>query len=323
MPSPNSAFSELVTTTYVNTQPDFADNVTSHNALLSHIMKKGRKRMESGGLSIVQPLMYAENSTYTRFDDYDPLPTNASETLSSAEFQWRNIAVFIGSSGTELRKNAGKERIINLATAKIENARATMSNGLSVDIYSDGTLSKQINGIQALITDNGLGTVGGINAASFPFWQNVVQSAAAPIQGGSLSPVTSGNIEELLLAPYLETERGTDMVDLIIASNDYYAFFEKSQVAFKQYVNTKKADGGFMGLQFHGATILHDGGSGIPGAHMYGINSKYLELVTHTQADMTLTDEVAPPFQDAVGRWILWMGNLVCSNRALQFVVKA
>lgn len=323
MASPNSDFNEIVTATNQNTQAEFADNVTNNNAMLARLIKKGNKRMESGGTSIAQPLMYAENSTYTRFDDYDPLPTNVSEMLSEAVYQWRNIAVFIGSSGTEIRKNSGKERIINLVQAKIKNARATMANGLSVDLYSDGTLAKQINGIQALITDTGLGTVGGINATNFPFWQNVVQSAATPLQGGGAITPSSTTIESLLLHAYLETERGTDRVDLIIASNDYYAFFETSQVAMKQYVNTKEADGGFMGLAYHGAVIIHDGGSGIPAGHMYGINTDYLQLVVHTQADMTLTNEVAPPFQDAVGRWIIWMGNLVCSNRALQFVVKA
>jgi hypothetical protein len=48
----------------------------------------------------------------------------------------------------------------------------------------DGTLANQINGIQALVSNAGTGTVGGINSATFTFWQNKVQSAAAPIQGG-------------------------------------------------------------------------------------------------------------------------------------------
>lgn len=323
MPSPNSSFSELVTTTFVNTRREFADNVTNHNALLAALKTNGRKRTEGGGLTIVEPLMYAENSTYTRFDDYDPLPTNASDVFSAGEYQWRNVAVFIGSSGTELRKNSSSERIINLAAAKIENARATMANGISMDIYSDGTLAKQFNGLQLLIADTGLGTVGGINSTNFPFWRNVVQSAAAPLQGGGAITPSATTIESLMLPAYLEIERGTDMCDLIVASNDYYTFYEQSQTSLKRYVDTKKAAGGFMGLEYKNATVIHDGGSGIPAAHMYMLNTKYMNWVVHSAADMTLTDEVAPPMQDAVGRWLILMGNLTCSNRSLQAVIKA
>jgi hypothetical protein len=67
--------------------------------------------------------------------------------------------------------------------------------------------------------------------------------------------------------------------------------------------------------------VIYDGNSGIPVNHMYGVNTNYIELVVHEDADMTIMDEMRPVNQDGVVIPILWMGNLSCSNRKLQFVI--
>ncbi len=67
MTSPNSTFSELVTTTFRKHQGSFADNVSNNNALLGRMKTKGRTEKVDGGLSIVEELDYAENGTYQRY----------------------------------------------------------------------------------------------------------------------------------------------------------------------------------------------------------------------------------------------------------------
>src|SRR6202012_4511499 len=179
-----NAFTELVSTTYRNHRKDVADNVSKHNALFRRITQKGRVDLEDGGLSIVTPLDYQANSTYQRYSGYDALNINAVDVLTAAEYPWRQVAVNVAASGLELRTNMGESRIINFTKAKIRNAMNSFKNGLSTDLYSDGTAANQINGLQALIADAGTGTVGQINSSTFPFWQNQVQSAASPLQGG-------------------------------------------------------------------------------------------------------------------------------------------
>jgi hypothetical protein len=68
--------------------------------------------------------------------------------------------------------------------------------------------------------------------------------------------------------------------------------------------------------------VIYDGNSGIPASHMYGINTNYMELVVHEDADWEVMDERTPVNQDGEVIPILWMGNLVCSNRKQQFVIK-
>ena len=144
MASPNSTFTELVSTTFRKHRAEVKDNISNRNALCKRIMKKGNYTSEDGGLTIVTPLDYAENSTYQRYSDWDVLDISASDVISAAEYQWRQIAINVVASGRELRINSGEPRIIKLAKARLKNAMRTFNNNFSEDLYSDGTAANQI-----------------------------------------------------------------------------------------------------------------------------------------------------------------------------------
>ena len=322
MASPNAVFTELVTTTFRKHSKEIKDNVSKNNALLARLMKKGTRK-EDGGLTIVEPLDYAANGTYQRYSGYDVLNIGASDVISAAEFQWRQIAINVVASGLELRTNSGDSRIINLVKARMKNAIRTFKNNFSADVYSDGTLPNQIGGLQALVSDAGTGTVGGIDSGTWAFWRNVVQSAAAPLQGGGAITPSATTIESLMLPLWLALVRGDDSPGLIVTDNNYFTFYETSQVSIKRYTDETKANGGFVSMKYKNADVIFDGGSGIPANHMYFLNDDYLDLVVHKDADLAIMDEMKPYNQDAAVIPILWMGNMVCSNRSLQGVLKA
>ncbi|WP_448206487.1 phage major capsid protein [Azospirillum sp. sgz302134] len=325
MTSPNSVFTEIVTTTLRQHKKELADNVSKNNALYSRLADKGRVDIVDGGYEIVETLDYAENSTYQRYSGYDVLNVSASDVLSAAKYDWKQAAVHITASGLELRQNNGKSQIINLAKARLMNAMRTFKNGISRDLYSDGTAANQINGLQALVADTGTGTVGGINSGTYTFWKNVVQSASAPLQGGGAVTVDKTTIEALMLALWLELTRGGDKPDLIVSSNDYFMAYEQSQVSIKRYTDETKGDGGFVSLKYKGADVIFDGGTkggGIPNSRMYFLNTDFLRMVAHKDANMTELEDKVSVNQDAVVVPVIWQGNLVCSNRSLQGVLK-
>lgn len=316
-------FSELVTTTFRNHSRDVADAVTKHNALFRKLNDTGNVRLEDGGLSIVQPLEYAQNSTYQRYSGYDVLNIAAVDVLSAAEYPWRQVAVNLAVSGLEMRTNSGENRIINFVKAKIRNAQHSFANGLSTDLYSDGTAANQINGLQALIADAGTGTVGGINSGTYAFWQNVVQSAAAPLQGGAGITPSATTIESLMLPLWIKLTRGMDMPDLIVMSDDYFTFYEQSQTSLKRYTSDQNGQGGMISMKYKSADVFFDSSGGIPAQHAYFLNTKYIDLVAHKDANITMLDEVESINQDALVKTIIWQGNLAVSNRALQGVMKS
>lgn len=318
MASPNATFTELVSTTFRKHRKEIKDNISNRNALVKYLMKKGNHRTEDGGLTIATPLDYAENSTYQRYSDWDTLNIQASDVISSAEYQWRQIAINVVASGRELRINSGESRIINLAKARIKNALRTFNNSFSTDIYSDGTATNQINGLQALISDDGTGTVGGIVSGTYTFWKNNFFDCSAESVTSSATTIENS----MLLPAWLEVDRGPDdQPDLIVMDNIYYQYFETSQVSIKRYMDVSKADAGMVTLKYKGADVMYDGNSGIPASHAYLINTEYLGLCVHKDADLDIMDEQRPINQDGVVIPILWMGNLTCSNRNQQSVI--
>ena len=323
MATPSSTFTELVATTWRNHSKDVKDNVSNNNALYKRLAETGQTRKEDGGLTIAQPLDYNANGTYQRYSGYDILNIQQSDVITAAEYQWRQIALNVVASGLELRTNSGSNAIVKLAKARIKNAMRTFKNNFSYDLYADGSLPNQINGLQALVADAGTGTVGGIDSGTWSFWQNAVQSAAAPLQGGAGITPSATTIESLMLPLWLNQVRGDDKPDLIVSSNDYFTFYEQSQVSIKRYTDSDTASGGFVSLKYKNADVIFDGGSGIPAAHMYFLNTDYIEMVVHRDADLSVQEDMKPYNQDATVIPVLWMGNMVCSNRRLQGVLKA
>lgn len=320
MASPNSTFTELVSTTFRKHRKEIKDNISNRNALYKWIMKKGNYRSEDGGLTIATPLDYAENATYQRYSDWDTLNIQASDVISAAEYQWRQIAINVVASGRELRINSGESRIINLAKSRIKNAKRTFANNFSEDLYSDGTATNQINGLQAIISDLGTGTVGGIDSSTYTFWQSQIFDAS----DNSVTPSATTIENSMMLPLWLNLDRGPDdQPDLIVMDNTYYQYFETSQVSIKRYSTSESANGGFSTLKYKGADVLFDGNSGIPATHGYFINTEYLGLCVHRDADMEIVEEQRPINQDGVVIPILWMGNLTCSNRNQQGLILA
>jgi hypothetical protein len=325
MTSPNSSFTEISAITYRHFKDKYlADNVSNHTALHQRLTEKGRVDLVSGGWEIQVPLDYAENGTYQRYSGYDTLDVSQSEVFTAANFPWKQVAINVVASGLEIRQNAGKEGIIKLVKNKLKNAMRTAGNNFSSDMYSDGTAANQINGMQALVADAGTGTVGGINSSTYTFWKNIVQSAAAPLQGGGAITPSSTTIESLMLPLWLNLTRNNDMPDLIVADDTYFTYFENSQTSLKRYTNTTDLGAGATALKYKGADVVYDSSaSGMPDAHMYFLNTDCIGLCAHRDANWTEVPEKSSVNQDAQVLPIIWQGNMTVSNRSLQGVLKA
>jgi hypothetical protein len=322
MATPN--VSEIMTTTLESRTKKLADNVTQNNALLARLNKRGKVKPVSGGRVIYQELNYAENQTYKRYSGYEVLNISPSEVFSAAEYDWKQAAVAISISGLEQLQNSGPEQMIDLLESRIENAEQTMMNNLSADIYSDGTADggKQIGGLQYLVADTPTsGIVGGINRASWSFWQN--QTYDATTDGGAAA--SSANIQSYMNTLWLRCSRGTDKPDLIVADNNYFRYYWESLQAIQRVATADQADAGFQTLKFMGSDVVFDGGYGgdAPANHMYFLNTNYIFWRPHTDRNMVpLNPDRFAVNQDAMVKLIAVAGNMTMSNAFLQGVLK-
>ena len=312
MTSPNSTFTEMVSTTLRNHAREVVDNISDNNSLLRRMKQRGNIKTESGGYELAFPLEYANNATYQRYSGYDTLNVNASDVISAARYDWAQIALHVTASGRELRQNNSKEAMIKLVKARVDNARHTASNNLSIDIYSDGTLTNQIQGLAALVNSAGTGTVGDINSSTFTFWQNQFLEYSG-------TPGTA-NIGTMMNQLWMPCVRGNDKPDIIVLSQDYYSFYEGSLQSNQRYMKADSASLGFDELQYKSAAVIFDDNSnfGTTAAVGYFLNTKYLYLVQHSEAQWTQDDEKKPVNQDAVVVPLFWMGQFVVTNRNVQ-----
>jgi len=316
MSEPN--IGELITYTLRNRKGMVADNVSNSNALLNRLRKRGKVRVIGGGRTIHCPLEYAE-ADFQRYSGYDTLSVAAATVHDAAEFDPVQAAVPVAVSGRERRINRGKEQVINLVEAKVKNAERTMANNISQDIYSDGTASNQITGLQAIIADDPTtGTVGGINAATYSWWQNNMVDVSSEV-----GTVNAANVLSGMNNLYLECMRGNDKVDLIVSDSTYYRFYEDNLQPLQRFTGKDMAEAGFDSYKYKSADVVYDGDSGIAANGMYFLNTEYLQFVTYRGANFEPTETVTSINQDADIRYLLFMGNLTCSNRSLQGRLKS
>ncbi|MGV2052604.1 phage major capsid protein [Agrobacterium sp. 22-209-1] len=314
---PSTIFTEMVSTTLRNSAKEVADNVSKHNALLNVLKKKKRIINLDGGTEIQIPLEYAENSTYQRYAGFDTLNVNQSDIVTSAKYDWAQVALHVVASGAELRKNSGRSQMINLVKTKKANVLKTAANNFSVDAYSDGSLANQIGGLAQIIQSNGQGTVGGINSATWTFWQNKFLEIAG--SNAYTKDTLKGEFNKL----WLRLNRGADKPDLIVLSHDFYSVYESGEQQLQRYMDEDMANSGFANLKYKSAQVIFDDNANFTttAEKGYFLNTDYLYIAQHQEAQWSQDDEKKPVNQDAVVIPYYWMGNMVCSNRSLQGVL--
>ena len=323
MTSPNSNFSEMVTTTLRHRSKKLKDNMSKNIALLMRLREKENSREVAGGRQIIEELDYAENSTFMYYDGDEVLNVGTSDVFTAAEFDWKQAAVAVRINGKEMAMNSGSDAVLDLLESRIKNAEKTMTNNLSTGVYSDGTGSggKQIGGLQSLVSDVGTGIVGNINSTTYSFWRNAIYDYSTNSVAAS-----AATIQDAMNSLYLSISRNRDRPDLIVADNTYFGHYWKSLQAIQRISDDKVASAGFRSLKFMDSDVVFDGGFAgtAPSAHMYFLNTDYIKFVSHKSRNMVpLNPDRFATNQDALVKLIGWMGNMTISNRSLQGVIVA
>lgn len=339
MPSPG--LSEIVTTTLRNRSRKLSDNMLRNNAVWTRLNSRGNVKPFGGGRTIVQELEYANNTTFKRYSGYDVLNIQPSDVFTAAEFPIRQAASAVSISGLEMLQNAGREQVIDLLESRIKNAEKTMQNGMSYDCYQDGTQTGQINGLKALVSSTpATGIVGGIDRATWTFWQN--QEFASTTDGGAA--FSSANAYSQMLAMYTKLIRQSDRPDLILSTDAAWRAYNESLHAIQRITSTDSdvAKSGFLSVKFMDCDVVLDGGfqgavgdggtwasggisaaGGVPsGVNMYFLNTNYIYLKPHRDRNMVPLDpDRFSNNQDAMVKLIGWAGNMCISNSFLQGVL--
>jgi len=323
----NTNISDILATTIESRTRRLADNVTNNNAILSRLSARGKVKNFSGGSKILQELTFAENQNAGWYSGYDLLPVGVSDVISAAEYDIKQAAVPVVISGLEQLQNSGREQMIDLMEGRMSVAESTMANLITGGLYSDGTAAggKELSGLEAALpVDPTAAPYGGIDGATFTFWQNRVsdQTAAAGLDATQIQ-----GFWNLL---YSQLCRGMDKPDLILADSTVWNTYIASLQAQQRFSNTNSADAGFTSVKFFTSDVVLDGGiyfpsaasgaTGAPAGTAFFLNTNYLFYRPHSARNMVplSPNRRYATNQDAEVQIIAWAGNLTVSGRRFQ-----
>lgn len=318
MATPNSSFSDIITTTFQGYSGKIADNITNHNALLREIERKGNM-MPATGRSIVQEIDFAENGTVMWYSGAETLDTSVSDTFTAAEFSYKQLAGNVVMTGLEEIQNSGREAIHNLVRARMTNLDRSLRNTVASALYADGTGSggKEFGGLQYLVADTNTNSVGGISGNTYSWWRNYVYS----FSGNSATP-SATTIQTAMNTTWLETIRGMDKPDIIVAGTTYFTYYWDSLLANQRFTNESGAGAGFTNLRYKGdVPVVFD--DQCSATRMYFLNTDYLFVRPAKGRWLKPLPDKSSVNQDAIVMPVVLAGNMTTSNRARQAVIIA
>jgi hypothetical protein len=306
----NSNFDQILSTTLYNYIPKLTDNIFSARPLFYALTNGQTIRRVSGGAKIIVPIIYGTNSTAASYSGTDTIDVTAQTGISAAEYDWKQYAATVTISGIEEAKNNGEAAIIDLLEGKIFQTQETIIENMNTMFWADGTgnSSKDWNGLALIVGGTGV-SLGGIDplGAGNSWWKS-----SEVDESGALTQLTMANM-------YNTVSVGNDQPTIIITTQTLYEKYESLLEGQIRYTDTDVADGGFQNLLFKGAPVTFDGACST--GQMLFLNTKYLQLVAHSDVWFKPTPFVRPTNQDAVFSQLLVYGNLTCSNRARQGLI--
>lgn len=277
------------------------------NAFYAYAMANDKVEYEDGGREITNPLITGRNPNVTSYAYYDELPVNQTNEFDTVKYGWARVGGTVIISDQEIDENQGETEIFKILKGKMDTLEESIKEKFQNYLYGAG-VGKDPNGLALLVPDNPeVGVVGGIDRAKEPQWRTMARDYA-----GSL---TSENIEEEFDDVLLDMKQGkNEKPDLILCGRNIYKMYRKavrdkiSILSDGTFAAQKMYDLGFDGVSFGGVTMIYD--EDCPADKAYILNTTYLKMHVLKHVNMKVKELSAPWTMDAIGRRIVWQGQM-------------
>jgi len=334
VPSYSINWDSLLSSTLNNTRAEVYDAIFGSNPFFAWLHSKGRKQTISGGAKIQRTLEYAQNNTVKSLQGYDVVDLTPQEHLTTAVDEWREIAGSVVISKREENLNNGEAALVDLLQSKIRNLSKSFTEELARQVLAPsgtfpaaGNGGKDLNSLPMIINPS-TSTVHGISDATYTWWAITTATAS--------SATTWAGLRSDLRHQYnLAGKHNEGFPDLVLTDLEGWEAYVEAMESQIRYGSTEMADIGFRTVALEGAQLMWDrrcpgadGGTienydsdGVDESNFYFINSDYLTLVVHSDADMVNMPFIQSQNQLARSAIVYFMGNLICTNRRTQSLV--
>lgn len=312
--SVTDTYDALLSTTLRNYSRKLRDNIFNSFPYLKWLLSKDRVQYEDGGYQIVEHLLYGKNTTFKSKSAYGVLDTTPQEGITVAIYDWKEIGGTISISRKEKRQNSGKQQLLNLLKAKINQAEMSCKDQFSAQLFANLSSEPATDLTPLLLicsNSPSTTTVGNVSGVTYAWWRNYAASVGA--YGSNLT-------DKMRTAFNTTSAGGASFPDCVLCTQTAYEYYESLGETEKRFVNEQRSlDLGFTVLQYKGADMFWDAAfatnTPATGESMAMLNSENIRLVIDKESDFVTTDFIEPENQTASVAKVLVMANQVCNNR--------
>lgn len=335
-------YDSLLSTTLFAYRPKMVDNIFKFNAYLQALKQKDGIEYQDGGERVQQPLMYEQNDTVSSYKGYETLTVKPQDGITSAFFEWSEIAGTISISRREERQNSGEAALLKLLEKKIMQCEMSMKAAVNQQLvqgtvntatFVPGNSAKDLLPLgyflrYAPATDPlAGGNVGNIAAATYDWWRPRVCTLGGSVDTGQtfgLTVTTYAGLKVGLHRMYNHCQKGADgsAPNLVLCDQVTYETYENALDQQVRYTDQNLGDMGFQNIKLKGATMVWDelvpdvytGTTAITTGTAFFLNTQFYKLVIDKQTDFITSPFVEPENQTAKTAKVMFMGQATVSN---------
>jgi hypothetical protein len=314
VPTLTEQLDNYYTTTWQNMKSQVADNIFDATPFWFWLKAHDGLESVAGGRFLTEPLRYAKSDNVAWVTRGSTVTMDDKQFLTIAQDNWRYLADSIVRYGVDDQQNRGKNQIINLATAKLNNSQDSLIDTLETALA--GTQSgSTINGLQNLVADNpATGTLQGIDRAAQTWFRN----QKIDMTGESFA--TYGIARMRTMYNNCMNNLKMDRPNIVVSGQTPYERYEDEVDEQKRIVNKTMGDAGFENIQYKGVPMVWS--PAIAATRMYFLNTRFLKFKYDPALFFDMTEWKAIPNQinDRAAQVVL-AGNLMTSRPRCQGVI--
>lgn len=323
----------LFSTSLSNYNRKLQDAISSSVPLLKKMQASKAWKSYSGGTDLRVPLMY-QLTRGDSYKGYDLLPTDPTDGITHAVYQWARWATPVSISEDEETDNSGEGKLIELLSSKIMqselglkedfNQQILQGNGMNggnvYDPYTSGN-----NGSTGLLPlahlihydPTSVLAVGNLDQDTRTWWRNVTTDFSGVT-------TTTGLLQKVITLINNCSKGPGGIPDLILCDQTTFEWLEIAVYHRTRHSPEEVANFPFANFKFRGVIFTWDEhvsdpvnnvtNTGTAGV-IYALNTSFFEMRYHPQVNFKHDPFQKPHNQAAKSSHIRWKGQLVVTNR--------
>lgn len=285
MAVPTDRIARDIAFTFERKSPEIFENIFLQNGCLAALGAGGRVKVVRGGNRFDERVHLGQNSTVDARSKFAQIPTDFQNNFLTAEY---GQAVISGSGVVnlvEVDQNSGKEKIDDLASALINEAKLTFPNKIA-DLLMIATSTSTgpesiVQRIEATAYGSQTSSLGGISRGSHTglsdptdAWQNQYSSTTISDISGAAG---IGALSKFLWTCSPGGGALNQQPDVGLTTTGVMAKASGGGDVLRRYgVNDKLMNLGFDNIKVNNCTLMAD--RNVATGYLYALNTNYLRL---------------------------------------------